>query len=96
VIHSFSDATTEDIFHGSNSKAARRIPKELWPRVRRKLDLLNAATTLAALRVPAGNQLEALKGDRVGTFSIRVNDQYRIRFRFEGEHAHDVCCEDYH
>jgi proteic killer suppression protein len=96
VIQSFRDETTEDIFHGTNSKAARRILKDLWPTVRRKLDLVNAVITVAALRVPPGNQLEALKGDRAGTFSIRVNDQYRITFRFEGEHAHDVCCEDYH
>jgi len=49
-----------------------------------------------ALRVPPGNRLEALQGASAGSFSIRVNDQYRITFRFEGEHAHDVRCEDYH
>src|SRR5947209_19504729 len=96
VIRSFGDAATEDIFHGTNSKAARTIPKVLWPAVRRKLDLVNAATSVSALRVPPGNRLEALKGDRAGSFSIRVNDQYRITFRFEGEDAHGVHCEDYH
>ena len=96
VIQSFGDAATEDIFHGTNSKVARRIPKDLWPVVRRKLDLVNAVTNATALRVPPGNRLEALEGDRAGSFSIRVNDQYRITFRFEGEHAHDVMCEDYH
>jgi proteic killer suppression protein len=96
VIRSFGDAATEDIFHGSNSKAARRIPKDVWSVVRRKLDLLNVATSVNALRVPPGNRLEALQGDRAGSFSIRVNDQYRITFRFEGEHAHDVGGEDYH
>jgi proteic killer suppression protein len=64
--------------------------------VRRKLDLLNAARSVKVLRTPPGNRLEALKGDRKGSFSIRVNDQYRITFRFEGEDAHDVRCEDYH
>jgi proteic killer suppression protein len=62
----------------------------------RKLDLLNAATNVQALRVPPGNRLEALKGERGGSFSIRVNDQYRVTFRFEGEDADDVRCEDYH
>jgi proteic killer suppression protein len=96
VIQSFGDATTEDVFHGTNSKAARKIPKGLWAAVRRKLDFVNAATSVKALRVPPGNRLEALQGDRAGSFSIRVNDQYRITFRFEGEHAADVRCEDYH
>jgi len=58
--------------------------------------MVNAATNVQALRVPPGNRLEALKGDRVGLFSIRVNDQYRITFRFDSEHAYDVRCEDYH
>ena len=96
MIQSFGNAATEDIFHGDNSKVARKIPKDLWPVVRRKLDLVNAAANANALRVPPGNRLEALKGDRAGSFSIRVNDQYRITFRFEGERAHDVACEDYH
>jgi toxin HigB-1 len=96
VIRSFSDAATEDIFNGSNSKAARAIPKELWTVVRRKLDMVNAARTVGALRVPPGNRLEALTGNRAGSFSIRVNAPYRITFRFEGEDALDVRCEDYH
>ena len=95
VIRSFGDRATEDIFHGTNSKAARGIPKKLWAIARRKLDLLNAAH-VQALRVPPGNRLEALQGDRAGAFSLRVNDQYRITFRFVGEDAHDVRCEDYH
>ena len=96
MIRSFGDAVTDDIFHGANTKAARAIPKDLWPVVRRKLDMLNAAESVNALRTPPGNRLEALKGDRSGSFSIRVNDQYRITFRFEGDDAHDVRCEDYH
>jgi toxin HigB-1 len=96
VIRSFGDAATEDIFNGANTKAARTIPKDLWSVVRRKLDMLNAATSVGALRVPPGNRIESLKGERTGSFSIRVNEQYRITFRFEGDAAHDVRCEDYH
>jgi proteic killer suppression protein len=96
VIRSLGDAATEDIFHGTNSKAARTIPKDLWSVVRRKLDLVNAATSVNALRIPSVNRLEALKGNRASSFSIRVNDQYRITFRCEAEDPHDVRCEDYH
>ena len=96
MIASFGDAATEDLFHGANTKAARTIDKAIWPIVRRKLDLLNAAARLEDLRVPPGNRLEALKGDQKGRHSIRVNDRYRVTFRFEHSTAHDVRCEDYH
>ena len=96
MIRSFADDTTRDIWHGVNSKAARRIPKALWPVVRRKLDQIDSVSKLDDLRVPPGNQLHALGGDRSGYHAIRVNDQYRIVFRFEGQDAHDVCCTDYH
>jgi proteic killer suppression protein len=96
VIRSFGDGATEDIFHGTNSKAARSIPRAVWSIVRRKLDMVNAATSVNSLRVPPGNRLEALKRDRAGLFSVRVNDQYRITFRSEGQDAYDVRCEDYH
>ena len=90
------DSTTEDVFNGVNSKAARTIPKETWAVTRRKLDALNAATDVGDLRQPPGNRLEALKGDMKGRYSIRVNEQYRITFRFDAGHADDVRCEDYH
>jgi toxin HigB-1 len=96
VIQSFVDVTTEDIFNGKDSKAARKVDKEVWPVVRRKLDMLNAATKLDDLRVPPGNRLEALKADQKGRHSIRVNQRLRLTFRFEGGNAHDVRCEDYH
>ena len=96
MIATFADATTEDIFNGQETKAARRIPKAIWPVVRRKLDLLNRVSRLDALRVPPGNRFEALKGEYAGSFSIRVNDQYRIVFTFREEHCYDVCCTDYH
>jgi proteic killer suppression protein len=96
VIQSFGDQATADVYHGTNSRAARTLPKELWPAIRRKLDMVNAAKDLGDLKAPPGNQLEALKGNQKGRHSIRVNKQYRITFRFEGSGAHDVRCEDYH
>ena len=96
VIRTFADDTTEDIWNGVNSKAARRIPKDPWPIVRRKLDQIDAVTKLDDLRVPPGNRLHALEGDRAGSHAIRVNDQYRIVFRLDGQDAFDVCCTDYH
>ena len=95
MIQSFADDTTTDLFHGRDTKAARRIPKALWPVVRRKLDALNRAASTQEVAAIPGNRFEALKGDRRGWFSIRVNDQYRITFRFD-QNAHDVRCEDYH
>jgi proteic killer suppression protein len=96
VIRSFADDTTRDIWNGANSRAARRIPKPLWPVVRRKLDQIDAVTKLDDLRVPPGNHLHALTGARAGYHAIRVNDQFRIVFRFDRQDAHDVCCTDYH
>lgn len=81
MIESFADVGTEDVFHGRNTRAARRVcPPTLWAVARRRLDQLNATVSLAALRVPPGNRLEALKGDRQGQHSIRVNDQFRACF----------------
>lgn len=96
MIRSFADDGTRDIWDGVNSKAARRIPKALWSVVRRKLDQIDAVTKLDDLRVPPGNRLHALEGAGVGQHAIRVNDQYRIAFRFEGRDAHEVRCTDYH
>jgi proteic killer suppression protein len=96
VIVSFADQATMDIFHGLDTRAARTIPKAIWPIVRRKLDMINAATDLRDLRVPPSNHLEALRGNLRGKYSIRVNDQYRIVFAWHGGNAHDVQCTDYH
>ena len=96
MIRSFADQATADLYVGQESKAARRIPKQIWPVVRRKIDVLHRARSVRDLRYPSGNRLEALKGDRAGEWSLRVNDQYRISFRFEDGHAHEVACEDYH
>ena len=96
VIRSFADAATEDVFYGADTKAARRLPKELWPVMRRKLDMLHAAKTPTDLLVPPGNRLESLRGAQSGRYSIRVNDQFRITFRFQDGGAAEVICEDYH
>ena len=97
MIQTFSDEGTYDVYVGADSKAARRaLPKPLWPAARRKLHWLDAAQGVDALRVPPGNRLEALKGDRAGLFSVRINDQYRITFRFVEGNAYEVGCEDYH
>lgn len=96
MIQTFADARTEDLYHGANTKHARAVDRTVWPIVRRKLDMVNAAVAVQDLRVPPGNRLEQLKGDQDGRFSIRVNEQYRITFRFERGNAFEVRCEDYH
>ena len=96
MIRTLADATTRDIWNGINSKAARRIARELWPIVRRKLDQIDAVTRLDDLKVPPGNRLRPLAGDLRGWHAVRVNDQYRIVFRFEGANAFEVRCTDYH
>jgi toxin HigB-1 len=68
----------------------------LWPIVQRKLDQVDSVTKLEDLKVPPGNRLHALMDDLAGYHAIRVNDQYRIIFRFDGHEAHDVRCTDYH
>jgi proteic killer suppression protein len=96
VIRTLADDTTRDILNGVNTKAARRIPRALWPVVRRKLDQIDAVTRLEDLKVPPGNRLHALAGDLRGWHAVRVNDQYRIIFRFDGADAFEVRCTDYH
>lgn len=96
MIQSFRDETTADLFRDRNTRSARRIPRELWRVVQRKLKLLDAAARLDDLLMPAGNRLEALKRNQAGRRSIRVNEQYRLTFRWESGHAYEVCVEDYH
>ncbi len=96
MIRSFGDQVTEDLYNGIDSRIARRFPQEIWEVIHRKLDMVNAATALGDLRSPPGNRLEALKGDLVGRHSIRVNDQFRVTFRFDAGNAYDVICQDYH
>ena len=97
MIRSFRDQATQDVFNGVDSRAARqRLPSELWKRGRRKLDAIDQAGALEDLRVPPGNRLERLKGDRAGRHSIRINDQYRICFVWSDRGADDVEVLDYH
>ena len=96
MIQSFRDETTADLFRERNTRAARRIPRELWRVAQRKLKLLDAAARLDDMLIPAGNRLEALKGARAGRHSIRLNAQYRVTFRWESGHAYEVSVEDYH
>ena len=97
MIQSFKDSGVEDIFNGKNTKAARRIcPQSLWRVVVRKLDLLDSVVSLEELRVPPGNRLEALTGDRKGQHSIHINDQYRICLVWTESGPRDVEIVDYH
>ena len=97
VIRSFADAATEDLFNGIDSRRARQAcPSTLWAVVARKLTQLNRVRELRELAVPPGNRLEALRGTRRGQHSMRVNDQYRICFRWEDGYADDVEVTDYH
>ena len=96
MIRSFGDETTRDLFGSVNSKAARRIPNTAWRAAQRKLKQLDLVATLDDLKVPPSNDLHALRGDQAGRHAIRVNDQYRLTFRWEGHDAFDVRCEVYH
>jgi len=96
VIRSFADVATEDIFDGERTKEARRFSTAIWPRIRRVLDQLNTVEVVGEMRVPLGNRLEKLRGDRAGRWSVRVGDQFRVTFRFADGHAWEVKVEDYH
>ena len=96
MIKSFGDKATEDLFHGRKTRRVRRFPPQTVRVAIRKLDVLNAAHALLDLRSPPGNRLEALKGDREGYHSIRVNDQWRIVFHWQDGDAQDVSVIDYH
>ena len=97
MIQSFKNQGAEDLFNGRATKAALRIiPRNLWNVVSRKLDQIDSATALTELRVPPGNHLEALKKDRKGQHSIRINDQYRICFKWTESGPDNVEITDYH
>ena len=93
MIKTFADKDAERLFTDGSCK---RISSEVAARTVRKLDMIDAALALEDLRVPPGNRLHALKGDRAGMHAISVNDQWRLCFRFEGQHAYDVALCDYH
>jgi proteic killer suppression protein len=93
VIQSFADKVTAAVFSGLE---VRRLPREVQSAARRKLKVLDAAMSLESLRVPPGNRLEALRGRRAGQWSIRINDQWRICFRWVRGEALEVEIVDYH
>ena len=97
MILSFKDDGTEDIFNGKKTKSARKsCPEKLWKLARRKLELIDSVVNLKELSIPPGNRLEALKGDRLGQYSIRINDQYRICFKWREQGPDEVEIIDYH
>jgi toxin HigB-1 len=97
MIRTFKDRGTEDIFNGRDTRVARKqCPRQLWTVAARKLDQLDSATDLRDLTVPPGNRLEALAGDRLGQYSIRVNERYRICFRWSEDGPGDAEIVDYH
>ena len=99
MILSFADDETHDIFHGINSKKARkRLAPVLWEKAHMKLDMINKAKRFDDLKAPPNNRLEKLQGDLIGKHSIRINDQWRIVFKWEQDKcgASEVKIIDYH
>ena len=96
AIVGFGNKLAEDLYDDRQSKEIRHFPSELYRIARRKLLYLHSASTLGDLRVPPGNRLEALHGQWRGYFSIRINQQWRVLFRWQGANAHDVRVLDYH
>jgi proteic killer suppression protein len=97
MIVSFKNPGTEDIFNGNNTNAARKLcPQLLWKVAARKLDQLDSIKILEELRIPPGNRLESLGGNRKGQFSIRINEQYRICFIWINSAPEGVEIVDYH
>ena len=96
MIVTFLSEAASDIYHGRESKQARKMPQTIWRAAERKMDLLNAAHVLGDLREPTSNHLETLKGKLKGKYSIRINDQYRLVFEFRDGNAYEVEIIDYH
>lgn len=96
LIRSFEGQAAKDIIHGDNTREARTVPRTLWKTAQRKLEHVDSATSLMDLAAVPGHRLEKLKGDLADCYSIRINDQYRIVFRWQGTEAFDVRIEDYH
>ena len=97
MIVSFADQATEDVYNGKNTKVGRSCcPRAIWSVAQRKLDQLDSSTEIVDLRIPPGNRLEKLGGDREGQHSIRINDQYRICFVWTEAGPENVEIVDYH
>lgn len=97
MIRSFHDAGTRDLYDGRDSREARRtLPLQLTARALRRLDQINRVVKVEELSLPPGNHLEALRGSRRGQWSVRINERWRICFRWENDGAEDVEIVDYH
>ncbi|MDU9047841.1 MAG: type II toxin-antitoxin system RelE/ParE family toxin [Candidatus Electrothrix sp. Rat3] len=97
MIQSFKNRGTEDVYDGKNSKHARKLcPRNLLRLATKKLEQIDSAATIDDLKVPPGNKLEQLSGDRTGQYSIRINSQYRVCFIWHDGHAEQVEITDYH
>ncbi len=96
MIASFGNRATADLFHGISSSPARHLPNQIKESALYKLDVLNAAQSLEDLKSPPGNRLETLKGNFAGFHSMRINNQWRIVFKWQASNAHDVQFTDYH
>lgn len=93
MIRSFADRETQKIFHRNRSA---KLPGDIQRRAQRKLVMIDAAVRLDDLRIPPDNRLERLRGEREGQYSIRINDQWRICFRWQNSNAFEVEITDYH
>lgn len=96
MIASFGDAATEALYHGGRASRFRSIPPQIRDAALRKLDVLEATVQLDELKCPPGNHLEALVGNLAGFYSIRINRQWRLIFRWRNGDAFDVAIVDYH
>jgi proteic killer suppression protein len=93
MIQSFRDEQTQSVW---NRHRVKGFPSDIFKIARRKLGFLEDAIDINDLRIPPGNRLEALLGNRVGQYSIRINDQWRVCFRWENGNAYEVEITDYH
>ena len=93
MIKTFNNDETQKIYQRHRSQ---KLPSDIQQVALRKLRMINNAVTINDLRVPPANRLEKLSGDRTGQWSIRINDQWRVCFRWEGSDAYDVEITDYH
>ena len=96
MMRNISSKAAQDIYDGVNSRHSRKLPSELHAKAQRLLDQINVTVVVEVLNAPPGNRLEKLKGDREGFWSIRINDQWRIVFRWEAGDTLDVDIIDYH
>jgi proteic killer suppression protein len=96
VLRSIADRLTQDVYDATNSRYSRKLPRHLHAKARRLLDQINAAPSLDMLRTPPSNRLEKLRGDLESHWSLRINEQWRIIFRWEDSDAFEVKIMDYH